>query len=331
MPAFVEESVTQTGRRLARTAGAALVTRLRPAVVLTAGLALFAAGGGTLAAQTRTAPPAARPAAASGKGFIWAIEGKGQTGWLVGSLHLLPPDAYPLPASMDAAFVAAEVLVEEADPEELSKPEAAAELLKRAFFPPGQTLEASVSAATYKTLTDRATKAGLPSPALQQMRPWMVAVTLAALEMQQSGFDPALGLDKHFRDRAKAASKSFRTVETAMEQIGMLESLGPAMQDDLVAEALRGSSSEISQSKELFAAWKVGDGVRMDRILVEGAKASPEIYRALFVDRNRRWVPKIEACLAGARCMIVVGAGHLVGTDGLVTLLRERGYTVEQR
>ena len=154
-----------------------------------------------------------------------------------------------------------------------------------------------MSAATYQTLTERATKAGLPPPVLQQMRPWMVAVTLAALEMQASGFDPALGLDKHFRDRAKAASKPFRTVETAMEQIGMLESLGPALQDALVVEALRGSSSEINQSKELFAAWKAGDGTRMERVLVDGAKDSPEIYQSLFVERNRRWVPKIEIVL----------------------------------
>jgi len=166
---------------------------------------------------------------------------------------------------------------------------------------------------------------------LQQMRPWMVAVTLAALEMQKSGFDPALGLDRHFRDRARTASKPVRTVETAMEQIGMLESLGPALQDALVVEALRGASSEVNQARALFTAWKAGDGPSLEKILVEGTKTSPEIYKVLFVERNRRWVPKIEACLDGARCMIVVGAGHLVGADGLISLLRARGYTVEQR
>jgi DnaK suppressor protein len=67
---------------------------LRPALAL--GLVLAAGGGATLASQGAT--PAA---AASGKGFIWAIERAGKTGWIVGSLHLLPPEAYPLPASMD--------------------------------------------------------------------------------------------------------------------------------------------------------------------------------------------------------------------------------------
>jgi uncharacterized protein len=298
---------------------------------------LVFAGGIALPAQT--AAPAARTgrggvearAPASGKGFIWSINGKGQTGWLVGSLHLLPPDAYPLPASMDAAFQAAEILVEEADPDELSAPETAAEVLKRAFFPPGQSLEGSVSPATFKTLSERAAKAGVPVQVLQQMRPWMVAVTLAGLEMQKSGFDPALGLDRHFRERARTASKPLRTVESVMEQIGMLESLGPALQEALAVESLRGASSEVDQAQALFAAWKAGDGPSMEKVLVDGTKTSPDIYRLLFVERNRRWVPKIEACLAGARCMIVVGAGHLVGPDGLIALLRARGYTVAQR
>lgn len=299
--------------------------RLALALALTLAVAL-ATGGAALRAQG-----AAPAAAASGKGFIWTIEQAGKTGWLVGSLHLLPRDAYPLPASMNAAFQAAEVLVEEADPDELSAPATAAEVVKRAFYPPGQTLEGHVSAATFKTLSERAAQAGVPAQVLQQMRPWMVAVTLAGLEMQKSGFDPALGLDRHFRERARQASKPVRTVETALEQIGMLESLGPALQDALVVETLRGASSEIDQAQALFTAWRNGDAPAMEKILVEGTRASPDIYEALFVERNRRWMPKIEACLDTSRCMILVGAGHLVGADGLIALLRARGYTVEQR
>ena len=164
-------------------------------------------------------------------------------------------------------------------------------MLKRAFFPPGQTLEGSVSPATFKILSERAAQAGVPVQVLQQMRPWMVAVTLAALEMQKSGFDPALGLDRHFRDRAMAASKPLRTVETAMEQIGMLESLGPALQDALVVEALRGASSEVSQARTLFAAWKAGDGPSLEKILVDGTKASPEILQGAL----RRTEPPLDA------------------------------------
>lgn len=279
-------------------------------------------------AQARGAAVAARPAS---KGLIWAVERDGKTSWLVGSLHLLPPEAYPLPAAVEAAFQSAETLIEEADPDELRTPEAAAELLKRAFFPSGQTLQASLAASTFKVIVERATQAGLPVDAVQRMRPWMVAVTLAALEMQSAGFDPALGIDRHFRDRALAMKKPVRTLEGALEQVAMLEALGPALQDALVIEALQGASTEVTQVRTLMTAWLAGDASAIERLLVDSAKDSPAIHQALFTDRNKRWVPKIEACLAAGRCMVVVGAGHLVGTDGLVDLLSRRGYRLIQR
>lgn len=285
-------------------------------------------GGTTLVAQQGTLASAARPAS---HGFIWSLERDGQKGWLLGSLHLLTPDAYPLPSSMESALQSAQVLVEEADPDELKAPEAAAELLRRALYPSGQTLEAHVSAATYRTIIDRATAAGLPVQMVQQMRPWMVAVTLAAVEMQRSGFDPALGIDKHFRDRASVLGMPVQMLETALEQISMLESLGPTLQDALVLETLEGASTEALQAHALMRAWKAGDAAGIERILVDGMKDAPEVHRVLFVERNNRWVPKIEACLVKARCLIVVGAGHLVGRDGLVEMFRRRGYRVEQQ
>ena len=83
--------------------------------------------------------------------------------------------------------------------------------------------------------------------------------------------------------------------------------------------------------RTLMTAWLAGDASAIERLLVDSAKDSPAIHQALFIDRNKRWVPKIEACLAAGRCMVVVGAGHLVGTDGLVDLLSRRGYRLIQR
>ena len=287
---------------------------------------------GALPALAQTQPvrlaAAARPAT---KGFVWTIERAGQTGWLVGSLHLMTPDAYPLPPFLESAFLSAQVLVEEADPDELKAPEAAAELVRRAFYPAGQSLEKHLSADTYRSIVERASKVGLPAEAVQRMRPWMLAITLAAVEMQSAGFDPALGLDRHFRDRAIGMGKPIQTLEASLEQVSILESLGAALQESLVVETLRGTETEISQIRTLMAAWKGGDAAGLERILLDGTKESPQIYQALFVDRNKRWVPKIEACLAKARCMVVVGAGHMVGPDGLIDMLSKRGYTVSPR
>jgi uncharacterized protein YbaP (TraB family) len=309
---------------------------MRARLVVAVGLLLLTGADTLLVAQAGAAQRgrggvATRSAPSAGRSFIWSITGKGQTGWLVGSLHLLPPDAYPLPAAMDAAFQSAEVLIEEADTDELLQPGATEALVKRMFLPPGQTLEGNLSPATFQMLSERAAKVGLPVQALQMMRPWAVAIALSGVEMKKSGFDPALGLDAHFRERARAASKPVRPVESFAEQIGFFENLDAALQEKLVLEMLRGASSEVSQVQQLYAAWKAGDLVRMERMLVDDLKSSPEIHKLLLVDRNHRWIPKIEDCLSGARCMIVVGAGHLLGNEGLIALLRGRGYAVEQK
>ena len=297
---------------------------LRAAVVVV--LAGLVAPAPLALAQTAPAP------AANGRGLIWTVERDGRTSWLVGSLHLLTADAYPLPPALDAAFARADVLVEEANPEELKSPAAAMQLLAKAMYPPGTTLQSQVSKDTFEKIARRAERAGLPIEKLQPFKPWMVALTLVGLELQRGGFDPSLGLDQHFLNRAPAAGKTVRTLETALEQIDFLESLSPQLQEGLVAATLDGAETELAQVQKIAAAWKSGDPAPIERLLLTDMKGvDAKVYDTLLVGRNRRWMPKLEACFAEKRCFVVVGAAHLVGPDGLVAMMRAKGYTVTQQ
>ena len=295
--------------------------------------AVVVALAGLLAAAPFARAQNAQPApAANGRGLIWAVERDGRIGWLVGSLHLLTADAYPLPPALDAAFARSEVLVEEANPEELKSPAAAMQLLAKAMYPPGTTLQSQVSKDTFEKIAKRAEKAGLPIERLQQFKPWMVALTLVGLELQRGGFDASLGLDQHFLNRAPAAGKTVRTLESAMEQIDFLESLSPQLQDGLVAATLDGAETELAQVQKIAAAWKAGDPAPIERLLLSDLQGfDAKVYDTLLVTRNQRWLPKLEECFAVQRCFVVVGAAHLVGPDGLVTMLRARGYSVTQQ
>ena len=266
------------------------------------------------------------------KGLIWKVERGTRSGWLVGSLHLLTADAYPLPPALDTAFAAADVLVEEANPEELKTPAAAMQLVAKAMYPPGTTLQSQVSKETFDKIAKRAEKIGLPIDRLQPFKPWMVALTLVGLELQKGGFDPGLGLDQHFLNRAPGAGKQVRTLETAMQQIDFLESLSPQLQEGLVEASLEGAETELAQVQRIAAAWKAGETAPIERLLLTDMKSVDNaVYETLLVGRNRRWVPQIEDCLSQKRCFVVVGAAHLVGPDGLVTMLRAKGYTVTQQ
>jgi len=293
--------------------------------------ALIVAGLVSVSGLVRAQAPAAAPAAAN-RGLIWKIEKGGRSGWLVGSLHLLTADAYPLPPSLDTAFAAADVLVEEANPEELKTPAAAMQLVSKAMYPPGTTLQSQVSKETFDRIAKRAAKIGLPIDRLQAFKPWMVALTLVGLELQKGGFDPGLGLDQHFLNRAPGFGKKVRTLETALEQIDFLESLSPQLQEGLVAATLEGADTELDQVQRIATAWKAGETGPIERLLLTDMKTGgAAVYETLLVGRNKRWVPQIEDCLSQSKCFVVVGAAHLVGPDGLVRMFQAKGYTVTQQ
>lgn len=285
-------------------------------VVVLAGLAV--------AAPSAQVQPAQR-------GFIWKVERGGRIGWLVGSLHMLTPDAYPLPDSMTNAFNSADTLMEEADPSELASPEFTAAMMGRAMYGDGQTLEDHVSRETFRLIADRGAAAGLPLEVLRRMKPWMIAITLQTLELQGGGFDPALGLDLHFHQLGARMNKRFSALETGLEQVGYLESLGPGLEDALIRESLQGAEAEVNEVRKIAAAWRAGDASALEESILGSLKDAPAIYQSLIVARNRAWLPKAQTCLDTARCFIVVGAGHLVGPDGLVVSLRAQGYTVTQQ
>jgi hypothetical protein len=283
-------------------------------------------------AQTTAAPVASAPAAAAqGKSFIWTIERDGRVGWLVGSLHLLTPDFYPLPDAMESAFSRADTLVEEVDTSEASDPALAALVLAKGLYPAGTTLSTQVSEETLARLRSWLMSAGLTVAPFEQMKPWMIALTLQTLALQRLGFDPALGLDRYFRDASIETGKGFIALETAAEQIDFLDALSPRTQDLMLRESIESSDTDMSEITTIANAWRDGDVETVEQYALGTLADAPEVYRSLLVDRNHRWMPAIESCVRTRRCFIVVGAAHLVGPDGLVTLLRDQGYTVSQQ
>jgi uncharacterized protein YbaP (TraB family) len=189
-----------------------------------------------------------------------------------------------------------------------------------------------VSKETFAAIRARADQNGVPMLLLQRLKPWMAAVTLTASELTKAGFDSALGIDRHFYDRAKAAGMPRRALETVAYQFDRLDGLTANMQEASLKAMLADIDAQATNIETLAEAWRRGDTATLERLLFEGFKDSPEIAERLLLERNRNWVAPVEKCLAEkARCFVVVGAAHLVGPDSLVQLLRARKHTVEQQ
>ncbi len=292
-----------------------------------------AAAPAPVAAQKLTAiarPPAAQ-STGSARGFFWKVERDGRHAWLVGSMHLATPDFYPLPPALEKAFADSDVLMEELDLNEANDPAVAAAILQKALNPAGATLSSQLSRETVAVVTTFLAKRGMSLDALQAMKPWMVSMTVQVLALQQLGFDPKLGIDQHFQTAAVRARKRLQPLETALEQVSFLDGLSPKTQDLLLRESVESAESESSQITAIAAAWRAGDAATMERIALSDMNDAPEVYETLLAGRNRRWMPKIESCMQTNRCFVVVGAAHLLGSDGLIALLKARGYSVVQQ
>ena len=285
-----------------------------------------------LTALTAAATAYAQSEPAASRGFIWkAMRGQGAV-YLVGSLHMLTRAYYPLGPALESAFTESDILVEEIDLGVLLAPESQMQLLTRSLLPGNQLLDYVVSDETYERVIDRIAKLGLPLEPLRRFKPWGLALTLLALEWQTAGFDQSLGLDQHFYDRARREGKAVQALETLEFQISRFDGMTNEEQDRLLAETLSEFDTQIAAVTELANAWRDGDADTVEQIVLRDLRKEPRLYESLLVDRNRDWLPAIEALFTRPRpAFVVVGAAHLVGQDGLVAMLESRGYNVEQR
>jgi len=269
--------------------------------------------------------------AAQAKTFAWKATGKGGTIYLMGSIHVMPASFYPLDPVLEAAFKDSDLLVEEVDLAEMLDPMKQMGILTRGMLPSNQSLDKVISPATLALVQKATGDLGPAAGPLMRFKPWMLAITLQGMELMKAGFDPALGLDQHFYDQAKESGKGVQGLETVEFQISRFDAMTMEQQDRMLSETLKELATETETVGKLGDAWKAGDVPTIERIALADLKSDPLMYQRLLVERNKNWMPKIEALFARpGKALVVVGAAHLVGPDGLLTMLKAKGYTVEQ-
>ena len=273
------------------------------------------------------------PASAQTRSFLWkASKGSGVV-YLLGSVHLLSKDFYPLNPALEAAYKNSGLLVEEVDMGEmLGSPGASLQMLSRGMLPAGQSLDKVISAPTLALVTKKAADLSIPMAPLQLLKPWMAAVTLEAMEWQKAGFEADLGLDLHFYNDARNDNKPVQGLETVDYQLSIFDGMTLEQQDHMLSETLKELDTEQANLMTMATAWKSGDIGAMERIVLPDMTNDPLMYQRLLVARNNNWLPKIESLfLRPQPSLVVVGAAHLIGPDGLLESLKARGYTIEQQ
>lgn len=273
---------------------------------------------------------AERPTAQE-KNFLWKIRSNKNTVYILGSAHFLKKENYPLKPAIEQAYTNTKKLVLEIDLQNAAQEKSQGLILQRGLYDDGRTLQRAVSREIFSLVEKRAQEFGLPVAALDRFKPWSAAMTLLALKLNKLGFDQKYGVDWHFFERAKGDQKDVLGLETFEYQIGIFDQMSPADQEQMLGRTLKDLDLLEKDLDRLIQAWLAGNVKTMEALLLESFREYPKMYEKLLVDRNRHWLPHIENYLSQSEpYLIVVGAAHLVGKDGLIELLKERGYSAQQ-
>jgi len=264
--------------------------------------------------------------------MLWKVSKGESTVYLLGSMHFLKDGDYPLSPDVDAAYKDAEKLVFEISPAELSSPAAIAITLQHGMYQdPNHKLQDDLQPTTWQELVSYGAKNNLPVAALQKFEPWMASLTLIALESQKMGMKADMGLDMHFMNMATADHKPTAGFETVDQQLAIFYTSPLKTQEDMLRQSLDEIADFPKEMNKEHDTWRSGDSVAM---LAEAKKEFakyPELYQKILAQRNRNWIPQIERMLVGNDdTLVIVGALHLAGPDGVVHLLQQKGYTVER-
>ncbi|WP_432474457.1 TraB/GumN family protein [Amphritea sp. HPY] len=262
---------------------------------------------------------------------VWQVSSGNQILYLAGTIHLLRSADYPLPEEFDSVYKRADKLVFETDMALLADPVTQRRMQQAVTYQDGTTLQQKVSAPIYAKVAAKWQQAGLPPLLLKFIRPGGVVMTLTMAQLRESGVD-AEGIDQYFHLRANNDSKPVAGLESIDLQIGYLADMGEGNEDSFLQQTL----TELEQSDQfmdqLILAWRDGDLVQLERLIIEDMRRDfPGLYHSLLVQRNLNWLPQIQTMLNdGPVELVLVGAGHLVGPDGLLQQLKSQGYIVRQ-
>jgi len=262
---------------------------------------------------------------------LWVVKTDSATVYLFGTVHVVKDGTnWQAPAIAKAFADAQDLWLEETDDDAATVQPLIAELGIDREHP----LSTKVSATEVAAIDAAAKSAGFPGEsALEPMRPWLAAVTLAVVPIIKAGYDPNQGVDKVLKSEAEAQHKRIHAFETLAQQLHFFADLPPPVEVQFLQSTLDDVAEGPQKVDELVAAWSSGDTAALAKEFSDLEQPKyHDIYQALIVQRNHAWADEIANRLKTDKgvTFIAVGAGHFTGPDALQLLLEQRGLHVER-
>ena len=265
---------------------------------------------------------------ASAEPAIWVVKGPHATVYLFGTIHALDKNHPWHSAKVSAAIQQSQSLwleVPNVDDAASMQP-----LIMQLGLDMAHPLSSKLTPDQMTKLNKAAT--GLPggSGMLEMMKPWLAGMMLSLAPVMQAGYDPNTGVELELKPEFAKANKPVKGFETMEQQIHYFADMSDKAQLDFLVSELDDADSAVDKFKELVAAWYSGDVAKLDALNnADFRDKYPDLFQLLLVKRNQNFTTQIQELLKGDGVIFVaVGAGHLVGKDGVPAMLEKQGYKV---
>jgi len=265
--------------------------------------------------------------------FLWKIEKKENVNYILGSVHMMSEDSYPLNSSIIDAFNKSDFLVVEADITKTDNLMRAQKLTMENGYFKEKKLEDVLDKDLLNKLKNKISKYNIPFSKINQMKPWLASMTIEQLNIMQSGAKANLGIDSHFLTKAQEENMEIKELESIDLQMELLSSFTGETGVKFLKSSLKETEKK-DKFKKMVELWKHGKREEFKNFIFEERAENPglkDVYTKLLDERNIKMVEKIEGYFEDDKInFIVVGAGHLVGENGILNLLESKGYNIEQ-
>jgi hypothetical protein len=256
--------------------------------------------------------------------LFYEIKSPTATVYLLGSIHLGKKEWYPMPQPIEIAFDKSDYLVTEIDINKVD-----VNLFMQAMLIEDSTkLKDKIKPENYKKLLDVFTKAGLNEDFLDKLRPWAAAIMYEQFSnFSSSNIDANYGVDVYFTRKANKKNLPIKGIETDSAQMSYLEKFDN-FADDMIEMNTKTDKDDKNQDEKLIDAWENGNAQELNQIINQIYKDYPKmgpLMDEILKDRNTRMVDTINNYLQDNKIyFVIVGAGHLVGQNGIINLLNKR-------
>lgn len=260
---------------------------------------------------------------------VWKVSSDISSLYIGGTIHLLTPQDYPLPSAYNDAYQAADKIVFETNMATISTPKFHRYMQTQLSYNDGTTIDQVINKDTYHALSVYLAARQIPMMAVENLKPSALAMSLSMIELKHLGFTSE-GVDQFYARLALQENKPIGWLEAPEEQVAMLDAINQQDSNAIINYALADIKNMPYTMKSLKRSWRTGDMEALAELELGHFKEEfPEVYQSLLADRNAHWMPQIEHMLSTNDVeMVMVGAMHLAGADGLLAMLRDRGYKI---